>query len=82
MEVAFSLEGVFVFVVVFLLFVRLLAGAVGFGFYGFGSFGVFGVYELVLGGGVLAETSAGRSEHYLSWLRRPGYVGGAVARPP
>ena len=77
MEAAFSLEGVFA-----AFFVRLLAGAVGFGFYFFWPLGVFFVDELVLGGGVLAETFTGRSEQFLPLLHRPGYVGGAVARPP
>ena len=77
MEAAFSLEGVFE-----TFFARLFAGAVGFGFYFFWLLGVFFVGELVLGGGVLAETFIGRLEQFLLLLHRPEYVGGAVARPP
>ena len=74
---AVSLEGVFGFELV-----RIVTGTLYFGiqFSRFFCVGVLGEY--VVGRRVLAETWARRAERLSSALRRPGHVGGAVARPP
>ena len=74
---AVSLEGVF-----WLLLVRVVTGTLYFGFYLPRFFGVVVLGEYVVGRRVLAETWARRAERLSSSLRRPGHVGGAVARPP
>ena len=73
----FSFEGVFFFELV-----RVVTGALLFGFYLSWLFGVVVFGEYVGGRWVLAETWARRAERLSSALRRPGHVGGAVVRPP
>ena len=76
-DYAFSLEGFFG-----VWLVRFVAGPVSFGFHLSGLFGVLFVGVLVGGWVRIAETWARRAERPLDALRRPGHVGGAVARPP
>ena len=74
---AFSLEGFFG-----LLLGRFVSGALYLGFYLALLFGVVVLGEFLVGGGRIAETWARRAERLSCALRRPGHVGGAVARPP